>query len=232
MTLFTLLLVGDLAVVVFALGNEIKEVWDHGVVWETGRPAEDGSMSGKVTSHNFILHSYDLNVRFTDDKHSEHTGRLRFSTLFRKIDRETPIEIHYDPANPARFAVNTVDERAGSRWMLIVLFGGMAGLVGYGLVKGFQKSLRWLAVVRRTAKSSTELAFKVISVADIVDKKGKRTGNTSYTYQRPNGSTASETFNIKPLFTDETEQFLVALVSPEDPNWPIVVRADRYPFAG
>jgi hypothetical protein len=80
-------------------------------LWQTGTEADDASVDGHETSHNFILNSYDLNVEFVDRAGGTHQGKVEFDSLFASIDQKARVLVKYDPQAPDRPALLAQLER-------------------------------------------------------------------------------------------------------------------------
>ncbi len=63
--------------------DSVGELLDQTRVWRAGVPAPQTEVKGEVTTHKFVFRSYDLNVRYVDQKGALHEGKLTFEGTVR-----------------------------------------------------------------------------------------------------------------------------------------------------
>ncbi|HTQ31544.1 MAG TPA: hypothetical protein VMI53_10070 [Opitutaceae bacterium] len=213
----------------------VKELLDQSRIWQEGTPAWRTEVSGHVTSHDFVLNEYDLNVTFVDANQVSHDNNVKFDTFIGKVDQEREPMVHYLPNDPDRFALSWAIDAKTSRWSAIVFMA----VIGIGLIGGAFTFLGWLALRRLSdAKACASRPDEVIlRIAKIVPTivKGKQTGNEyHFTGHTLAGReiTGKTVFALKyePLFADAAKQAVLALVPQENVKRPLVLRGDFYPF--
>jgi hypothetical protein len=113
---------------------------DQGL-WKSGVATDLVRVSGREKSSRMILKTYELDVEFLDAKRVEHKGKIEFTTLFMGVDQKQEPTVHYDAANPEKFALSWAIDTVTGRWMAAVFFLLMAPVFGLGAFKVAQKHL-------------------------------------------------------------------------------------------
>ncbi len=215
--------------------DSVGELVDQTRVWRAGVPAPQTEVKGEVTTNRFVFRSYDLNVRFVDQKGALHEGKLTFDTLGGEVDQKRDPAVHYLENAPDRFALSWAMDVTTSRWVAVVFMA----VVGVGLVGGSFGYIGWLCLrrladARRCAARSDEVIVRITKVvAQMVH--GRQAGTTyHFEGQTVDGRTVAGKAvmqkNQEPLFADAARQTIVALVPPENPKRAVVLRQDFHPF--
>ncbi|HZP59475.1 MAG TPA: hypothetical protein VFB27_04050 [Opitutaceae bacterium] len=215
--------------------SSVKALLDQSRIWKEGVPAERTEVNGHVTSHDFVLNEYDLNVTFVDANQVSHDNNVKFDTFIGKVDQEKEPLVRYLPNDPDRFALSWAIEAKTSRWAAVAFMA----LVGIGLIGGAFLLLGWVAL-RRLGDARACVARPdevVLRIKQIVPTmvKGKHTGNEyHFTGRTIDGReiTGKTNFPIKfePFYADNAKQTVLALIPRENIRRPFVLRGDFYPF--
>jgi hypothetical protein len=235
-TMFACGLVMSIAFPIWQTG-EAKRILADEALWKGGTPAGDASVSGRETSHNFLLNSYHLDVVYTDDHGTEHKAPLEFDTLFSSVDQKAPVDVRYDAKDPTRFALSWAVDLTGARWAAVAFLGLGLGALGLVVIWAGRIVLRRLADARQVGTSFEELELPLVQVIEM-RQYGRATGQLRYRYEAPRaGGKARKqevVFNRKkkqePLFVDPERTRMLAVRTSQAPDRPIVLRNDFYPF--
>ena len=217
--------------------GEARKLMDATALWQTGTDAEDASVEGHETSHNFILNSYRLNVEFADQTGALHKGKVDFDSLFASVDQKAPVHVKYDPQNPDRFAFSWMIDMKATAWASIA-FMSLIGLgIGLLCLVVARQLLQKLAAARRAAVDAVESSVAVVKIVEM-RKNGRATGMMKYKYDTTDAAGKTKRrevlFNVKkqqaPIYFDQAGSRMFVL-QPPAPHQPVVLRNDFYPFA-
>jgi hypothetical protein len=215
--------------------SAVRQLFEQSEVWAKGAPAQRAEVSGKVTSHDAMLHDYKLDIEYIDAKRVAHREKLEFSTLFGKMKQDGVPEVRYLESDPSRFALSWAIETKTSRWTAIVflfvvgvgLLGGACGLLGY-------QAIMRVIDAKRCAQRSDELHLPITKVVAYHVNGRHRKNIFSFNLPLANGMqrACKVSFPVKynPLVADANNRSLVVLVSAHSPERPFVLRSDFYPF--
>jgi len=237
---------GMAACVIFGLGAAIgASVWQLGearkllaasALWQTGTEAEDASLEGRETSHNFLFNDYNLDVEYVDQQGALHKAKLEFNTLFASVDQKSPVIVKYDPQAPDRFALSWMVDMKVSSWAAVAFMASIG--LAFGLVGlfGFKQLTQKLAAARRAAVEATESSVALVQVVEM-RQNGRATGVMKYQYNTTDAAGKTKRrevlFNVKkqeaPLYVDQANSKMFVL-QPPAPHLPVVLRNDFYPF--
>ena len=213
----------------------VRQLFQQSEIWAKGMPAPRADVSGKVTSHDAILHDYKLDVEYTDARHVTHQEKLEFSTLFGTMKQNGAPKVRYLESDPSRFALSWAIESKTSRWNAIVfllvvgvgLLGGACGLLGY-------QALVRVIDAKRCAQRSDELHLPITKVVAHHVNGRHRKNIFHFNLPLANGTqrACKVSFPVKyqPLVADAKNRSLMVLLSAHSPNRPCVPRSDFYPF--
>lgn len=215
--------------------DAVNELIDQSRIWRNGVEASRTEVSGHVTSHDFVLNEYDLNVTFIDANLVQHENNVKFDTFIGKVDQERDPIVHYLANDPDHFALSWAMDVKTSRWAAIVFMVA----IGVILIGGAFTLLGWLALRRLSdakacAARPDEVLLRIAKIAPQI-VKGKQTGNEYHFTGRTldgreiAGKTAFA-LKYEPLFADGAKQTMLALVPQENVKRPLVLRGDFYPF--
>lgn len=206
-----------------------QQLWSRGVV------AEDLHVSGRETSHNFVLNSYEVTATFTTQDGQSRSVKLSFDAFLQSVDQSAPLHARYDAADPAHVVLSWQMNIVRGRWCAVAFLGIMGLLIGGSLVVLGIGALRRLFVARRAAASLEELELTVVGVTE-VRHKGRPTGAMKYEFMVPGDARKrSVTFNAKkkemPIFLSQDGTRILGVRPSSSHDAPVVLRQDGYPFA-
>jgi len=217
--------------------GEAKRIVAEQELWKTGAAASDVEVSGRETSHNFLLNSYHLDVAFADTAGAPHKTTVEFDTLFASVDQQSLVDARYDPKQPDRVALSWAVDMVGSRWASVAFLG--LGSLALGLLFAWlgRMALRRLADARQVGSSFEEIDVPLVRVIEM-KQYGRSTGQMRYQFQvvRTDGKTKTleASFNRKkkqePIFVDPERTRMLAVRTTHAPDRPIVLRNDFHPF--
>jgi len=198
----------------------------------TAVPGEDVDVDGEITTQYFFA-EYKLNVAYTDKTGGRHAAKVEFGTI-PELDKTNFRAVHYDPADPSRFALNLAVKEQGKRLGSILVLG----LLGGGLIGGSLWFLGWVAM--RTA-----LAWRRISrngrvvlctpVKAVEQRQYGRVVSTTYHFQVPAGP-RPEPLDRKQAFRPKdggpltVKGHVVGMYSPDRPKAVYLLGADFEPL--
>jgi hypothetical protein len=202
-------------------------------LWETGTRTEAAHVEGTVTSHDFVLKEYHLEVMYPGcaDVCSE---TLEFDTLGPGAD-EGPTKVRFDPRRPHDFALNVALDASGARWSAIgfwVVGGALLGLVLFFVV---YRLLRQVADARRAVADGVEEVCRIVSVTQ-QRMYGKPTGSVTYRIELPESYRSRGKLQHDVYFTVKhgkpltvNGESIVVLVPRSGAPRPLALREDLYP---
>lgn len=195
----------------------------------TAVPAEDVEVEGEVKTQYFFA-EYKLNVAYTDKAGARHNAKVEFDTL-PELDKTSFHAVHYDPANPDRFALNLAVKERGKRLGSILFFG----LVGTLLLGGSLGFLGWAAMRTATAWRRISRNGRVVLCTPLKAVEQRQYGrvvSTTYHFQVP----GPPPFNRKQAFTPKSggpltvKGQVVGMYHPDAPRAVYLLGADFQPL--
>jgi hypothetical protein len=226
----------------FAIGfpawqiSEAKGIIADKALWASGTPALDASVHGKETSHNFLLNSYDLQVEYATAEGELHEQKIKFDTLFVSVDKNAPVDVHYDPKDPSRMVLSWSVDMTGGRWAAVVFMGAI-GLFGLLFLWAARVQVRNVSDAREAETRFEETDVPLVRLIEM-KQYGRSTGVMRYQFHvaHADGTTKKRevSFNFKknqqPIFVDASRTRMLAVKTTMAPDRPIVLRNDLYPF--
>jgi hypothetical protein len=232
-------LVGAVALVAYVVWQlgEARQIQTDQAIWDHGTPAESSSVSGRETSHNFLLNSYELDVEYVDAQGKTHRKKAEFSSLFASVDQKTDADVRYDPANPERFALRWAIDLGGYRWAAFA-FMMVAGIgIGIAFLVLALGLFRRVTDARAAAEDSQEVEIELQKVVEL-SQHGRPTGTSQFHYQLTTEAGKTVKRNVafrtskgqSPLYTDAQKTRFLALRASRAPDRPVILRNDLHPF--
>ena len=206
-------------------------------IWNEGGPLLDARFKGEVTTRQFVLKSYALEVAYETPDGQSHKNELKFDTLFGGLADDGDIKVRVSPNNPDDFALNLAVDASGSRWASVAFFGvigifllgGCFGLLTYTVAS---QTLR----VRAAAKTGLPMLCTLLR-REAVLNQGKPTGAEKFRFKipalanHPEGEATYQCHTKKcRALTLANDQLVLAIVPPQNPSQAIILLEDYYPF--
>lgn len=214
-----------------------RAIWRDQGIWNEGGPGLPAQVKGEVTTRQFVLKSYKLEVSYVSPGDGElHTGHLELDTLFGGIADDLQPMVRLSKGDPGAFALNTAVEASGVRWASVGFFfvvgigllGGCFGLLTYSVANQLRR-------VRRAAATGTPMLCPLVSRERVLNQ-GRPTGAELFRFQVP-GSDGRETvakYQCRtkgcPALTMAGDRFVLAIVPPQAPTQAILLLQNFYPF--
>lgn len=217
--------------------SEARAIRHDARVWALETNAVGGSVKGKEETNNFLLHSYDVKVKYTDQSGLSHEVKLSFHTVGISVDTKRDLEIRYDPANPDDCVLSWSMNVTSGRWIYVAFMGSALALLGLGFLAMAFGGLRQLGAARRCAVGSEEVELEVQSFAAVM-KGRKPTGRhlLRCLVAAPVVGGKGKVRVVRyargrfPLFADGARRKVIALVASDAPDRPVLVGDDFSPF--
>jgi len=213
--------------------NQIRQILGDQQIWDRGVDARWASLHGSSTSHDFILTDYKLDVDYRDVDGVLHHNKASFSTMFKSVDRKSPVIVRYDPKAVDSFALSWAIDVIGSRWVASIFLICTFLLIGVSGIFAARTRLRLIRDARQCLSQCEEISLEVTKVIETT-RYGKRTGVRRFLYRAPGADgrrPRQATFGKKsPLFVDGNQRQMLALHPPLAPDRAVVLRDDLYPF--
>jgi hypothetical protein len=208
---------------------EAKHLIAERKAWDQGETAVETKVQGRQKTRQLIFHEYDLDVEFVAVDGARHHGRMEFDTFLVTVSSEAKPHVRYLPSDPTQFALSWGREAWAYRWATVAVFsvGSLAATIGFfSLLHGAFDEL-WLAYTCSSGAHEIELV--------VVDKPSVKTVRHKLEGQSPWGGAIRDICDTQPvlggpLFLDETETYVLALVSPSQPRRALVVRDTLLPY--
>jgi hypothetical protein len=216
---------------------EARNILADQALWARGLEAADGELSGRRTSHNFILNDYKLDVAYVDQSGTRHRGQAKFDLFLSSVADGAPVAVRYDPGAPDRFVLSWAILYSGGRWASVAFFIIVGMGIGVICTLAGRDALRRLAEARQAARDSDDIEIALESIVQ-VKQYGRSTGVVTYKYLVSDASgkprKRSVSFDRRkqhtPIFLDPEKTRVLAVRPRSAVDRPIVLRSDFYPF--
>jgi hypothetical protein len=216
---------------------EARNILADQALWARGLEAMDGELSGRRTSHNFILNDYKLDVAYVDQSGARHRGQAKFDLFLSSVGDGEPVEVRYDPQAPGRFVLSWAVAHSGGRWASVAFFIVVGLGIGVACTLAGREALRRLAEARQAARDSDDIEIELESIVQM-KQYGRSTGVLTYKYLVSDASgkprKRSVSFDRRkkhtPIFLDAEKTRVLAVRPRTAADRPIVLRSDFYPF--
>lgn len=216
-------------------GSEGGRVLADLEVWETGTVAPWAEVGGEERTQKFLWHDYDLNVTYTDLEGNDRTAKAEFETFLFGADTNRSPEVHYDPKAPERVSVSWAIDATTWRWASCASFLLIGILLGPLMLWFAFTTTRAYLDARAVGERSEEVVLDVLRVKDAFGTGNPPQKEYEYSGHSPWGGSLHGKFTSHarmggPLFVDSTRTRILALVSPDRPQRPVVVYDSLLPF--
>jgi hypothetical protein len=214
--------------------GEIQDLQRDTAVWEdpSAGHATEVSAEGEVKSQ-LLLSEYKLKVQYTDEAGVQHTSKVEFSTL-PELDHVGSPMVHYDRADPTRFALSYAVKERNKRLAAIV---GLL-LVGTLLVGGSfaflgGAALRNARAFRRIADNGQVVLCELVKITEM--RQYGRHVSTTYRYRVPAGP-RPQPFERQQAFTPKSggpltvKDRVVGVWTPDKPKLVMLLGVDFSPL--
>jgi len=144
----------------------VQRVWAEGV--DAG--GEVG-FEGEVTTRNFVLKSYDLEIQFQDRLGRVRSFDCEFDRFFTGPEERDPIEVRYLEDDPAQATTSWQHDAVPHMWIWILITAAMAVGAATGAVYMVASAVATVGRVKELARSGQLIAVEVIEAeAQVVEK--------------------------------------------------------------
>jgi hypothetical protein len=209
-----------------------RELLEERHIWDEGAVARD-VRGNWVLDKGLIFDDYRYDFHYTDERGGVHQQTSEVTSI-RALDIENPVEVRYVGD---RVAISAAFERLGDRWIAWYAGNAPPVMLTFGILFLAALQLRRWMDVRHAGDRSDEVELHIDQVERI---HFKRTASERFRYHchlpLADGRRVrcEVVFNAAlgeyPLFSDEAQSRLLALVSPHAPRRPVIVRNDMYPY--
>lgn len=216
-----------------ALG-QARAIWHDSRVWNAGGPEGPVQVGGQVTTRQFVLKSYKLDVEYTTPDGVRHPHELEVETLFGGLEEDVESRVRLSPTNPDDFAINTVVEASTARYFAALFFlvagGGIAATLGYLAWMVYKQMRR----VRRAAQDGVLRLTPLVS-RERVFVNGQDTGAEKVVFRvlQPDGAWVNVDYQLGTnggLLTTSDGSSVLAVVPRADPAQAVLMLTSLYPF--
>jgi hypothetical protein len=202
----------------------VERTWREGVA----SPVE-AAYGGNVTTHNFMLKHYDLDVRFLTEAGEEREFKAEFYRFFTGPDEGEPMTVRYLAADPG-VAVSSWEHEGATHgfWLFgCAVFLALLCLVGSGLiVKGTART------VARVSTIASEGRLMLVRVEETKIGGAQKRPILVVKYQTASGALEKQSFALHagaPYFVEDGAR-VVAMGTLDDKE-AYLLREDGYPLA-
>jgi hypothetical protein len=126
-------MLGGMGYYAFTLANDIL---DSRAIFARGVAAQDAEVEGTSRARRVVFHEYKLTLRYTDERGVAHTAKEEFDTILGEVDKDEPVEVHYDPTRPDRAASSWAVGLTTSRALWAAIAAAMSVLGGFVIFAG------------------------------------------------------------------------------------------------
>jgi len=211
---------------------------DH-QVWNGGGPELPASVEGKVTTRQFVLKSYDLQVTYRVPDGGRRQKKLEVVTLFSGLNADGDLTVRLLPQDPDDYALSAAVEASGGRWAGAAFFGvvGILLLGGTCSFLTFTLSRQWMRATR-AARTGVPVTCALLKRESILHQ-GRPTGSETFTFKVPpaaaGGVETEVTYQMKTAGSDALTlgggNSVLAIVPSEAPKDAILLLRNYYPLA-
>jgi len=217
---------------------EVSDLLDIQDRFERGTPTP-ADVSGEVTTSNFILDEYKLEIVFIDGSGEQRKVDYEFVTLFGGPGTDADASVRLDPEDSTKPILSWAAEYAGARWRAVGMFvlGSVLGAIGCGY-GGWTVLQRWLATCR-AAQASIEVhcpiskqTLREVNQRRFLDIECQIPSSAELPAE-VRGRSFKFTYSLKkqqPLYADVEGTSLVVLVPHSMPTAAVAGHADLHPF--
>lgn len=216
--------------------DQASAIWHDQRVWNAGGPEGPVQVGGDVTTRQFVLKSYRLDVVYVTPDQVRHQHRLELETLFGGIDEDAEHTVRLSPTNPDDFALSTAVSATSTRYFAALFFlvvgGGLAVAVAF---------LAWAALkqVRRVRAAADHGVLRLAPIVSrepvIVNGRDSGAEKVIFRVNRPDGGQVDVDWQLRtkgnPLLTAHGGQAVLAVVPTTDPTQAVLVLDSLYPLA-
>jgi hypothetical protein len=214
--------------------NDLRQLQRDTELYEsaTAVSADDVDVEGEVTTQAVVLAEYKLKVTYTDKAGARHTAPVEFDTL-PELEHMNFRAVHYDPADPTRFALNLAVKERGKRLGSILFLAGVGGL----LIGGSLAFLGWALMGTARAWRRISRNGRVVLCTPVKTVEGRQYGrliSTTCFFRVPAGP-RPEPFDRKQVFRPQDSPLaikgqVVGMYSPDAPTAVHLLGADFQPL--
>jgi len=202
----------------------VERTWREGVA----SPVEAG-YGGNVTTHNFMLKHYDLDVRFLTEEGEQREFEAEFYRFFTGPDEGETMTVRYLESDPGVAVSSWEHEGTTHGWGLFgfTVFIALLCLVGSGLiVNGTART------VARVAAIASEGQLVLVRVEETKLAGAQKRPTLIVKYQSSSGTPEKQSFSLHagaPYFVEDGAKVLA--MSTLDAKQSYLLRDDGYPLA-
>jgi hypothetical protein len=216
--------------------GQARSIWHDQRVWDAGGPEGPVQVGGQVTTRQFVLKSYRLDVSYVTPNGVSHAHKLEIETLFGGLDEEAEDRVRLSPTDPDDFALSSVVEASTTRYFAALFFlvvgGGIAVAVAFFAVASYRQIRR----VRSAAQHGVLRLAPLLS-RERVMANGRDTGaeKVIFRVQRPDGGVVDVDWQLRTkgseLLTAQGGRAVLAVVPSTDPAQAVLMLVSFYPLA-
>lgn len=202
----------------------VERTWREGVA----SPVE-AAYGGNVTTHNFMLKHYDLDVRFLTEEGEQREFEAEFFRFFTGPDEGDTMTVRYLESDPGVAVSSWEHDGTTHGWGLFgfTVFIALLCLVGSGLiVNGTART------VARVAAIASEGQLVLVRVEETKLAGAQKRPTLIVKYQTSSGTPEKQSFSLHagaPYFVEDGARVLA--MSTLDAKQAYLLREDGYPLA-
>jgi hypothetical protein len=215
--------------------GQARAIWHDQRVWDAGGPEGPVQVGGEVTTRQFVLKSYRLDVGYVTPNGVSHAHKLEVETLFGGLDEEAADSVRLSPTDPDDFALASVVNASTTRYFAALFFlvvgGGLAAAVAFFAVASYRQIRRV-----RTAAEHGVLRLAPLLSRERVMANGRDTGAEKIVFRVPraDGSAVDVDWQLRTkgneLLTAHGGRAVLAIVPSTDPAQAVLMLASFYPL--
>lgn len=216
--------------------EQAQGIWHDQRVWNAGGPEGPVQVSGDVTTRQFVLKSYKLDVLYVTPDQVRHPHKLEVETLFGGMDEDAEHTVRLSPTDPDDFALSIAVGATTTRYLAALFFlvvgGGLAAAVAFFAVAALKQIRR----VRSAADHGVlRLAPLVSREPVIVNGRDSGAEKVIFRVQRPDGAEVNVDYQLRTkgnqLLTAHGGASVLAIVPAADPTQAVLLLDSLYPIA-
>lgn len=215
--------------------GQARGIWHDDRVWNAGGPEGPVEVTGDVTTRQFVLKSYRLQVAYVTPDGARHQHPLELETLFGGIAEDVEYRVRLSPNDPEDFALSNVVAASTTRYWAALFFLVVGGAIAAAVAFFAWAALKQLRRVRVAAEHGVLRLAPVVSRERVI-VNGRDSGAEKVVFRvdRPDGSQLDVDWQLRTkgsqLLTAHGGQAVLAIVPALDPALAVLMLESFYPL--